>query len=66
MDVGSWEDLGSTGIESVSGNNYNAIDGNLVLAGDTYHMTFGSFWADIFHVCSTLYYALFLCLMWSA
>ncbi|KAI4086337.1 MAG: hypothetical protein LQ339_009050 [Xanthoria mediterranea] len=50
MDVGSWADLGSTGVESVPGSKFNAIDGNLQSANGTLHMNFGSFWSDLFQV----------------
>lgn len=50
MDVGSWTDLGSTGVESVSGDNFNAIDGNLQYANGKYYMNYGSFWADLFQI----------------
>lgn len=48
MEAGSWTDHGATGISSSSGKAYNAIDPNLVQAGSSYYMTFGSFWADIY------------------
>lgn len=48
MDVGSWTDHGSIGIQSDSTKAYNAIDPNLILSGSTYLMNFGSFWTDIF------------------
>lgn len=50
MDVGSWTDLGSTGVESVAGSKYNAIDGNLQSANAKLYMNFGSFWSDLFQV----------------
>lgn len=50
LDVGTWTDLGSTGIRSSSGKPYNAIDPNLVQDGSTYLLTFGSFWRDIYQV----------------
>ncbi|KAI4282426.1 MAG: hypothetical protein L6R38_002928 [Xanthoria sp. 2 TBL-2021] len=50
MDVGSWTDLGSTGVESVAGSKFNAIDGNLHSANATLYMNFGSFWSDLFQV----------------
>ena len=50
MDVGSWTDLGSTGVESVSGSNFNAIDGNLQSANGKFYMNFGSFWSDLFQI----------------
>ncbi|KAI1354804.1 glycoside hydrolase family 43 protein [Xylaria sp. FL0043] len=48
MDVGTWTDHGATGVKSAAGKPYNAIDPNLVLAGSTYYLTWGSFWADIY------------------
>ena len=51
MEVGTWTDCGSTGVMSHAGSAYNAIDGNVVLAGDgSYYMSFGSFWRDIYNV----------------
>lgn len=50
MDVGTWTDHGAAGVTSSSGKSYNAIDPNLVLAGSTYLLTFGSFWGDIYQV----------------
>ncbi|KAI1086809.1 glycoside hydrolase family 43 protein [Rostrohypoxylon terebratum] len=50
LDVGTWTDLGATGIQSTSGKLYNAIDANLINAGGTYLITFGSFWQDIYQV----------------
>ncbi|KAI5861993.1 glycoside hydrolase family 43 protein [Durotheca rogersii] len=50
MDVGSWKDLGSTGIRSSPGKPYNAIDPSLIIADGTYLLTFGSFWKDIHQV----------------
>jgi arabinan endo-1,5-alpha-L-arabinosidase len=56
MDPGTWTDHGSTGIASRPGSDYNAIDGSLVQAEDgTYHMSFGSFWGDIYRVCRITY-----------
>ena len=46
----NWRDLGSTGVESTAGRPYNAIDPNLINAGGTWYMNFGSFWEDIFQV----------------
>jgi arabinan endo-1,5-alpha-L-arabinosidase len=46
--AGPWQDKGSTGIESYSGDNYNAIDANLLSTNTGMLVTFGSFWADIF------------------
>jgi arabinan endo-1,5-alpha-L-arabinosidase len=50
MEFGSWTDLGSTGIASVKGSPYNAIDPGIFLSGGSYYATFGSFWGDIFQV----------------
>ncbi|KAH8890151.1 glycoside hydrolase, family 43 [Thozetella sp. PMI_491] len=50
MEAGSWTDHGSTGISSSAGKAYNAIDPNLIQAGSSYYMTFGSFWGDIYQV----------------
>jgi len=48
MDVGSWTDLGATGIASTSAKPYNAIDPNLIAVGSNYYLNFGSFWHDIY------------------
>ncbi|KAF3050727.1 hypothetical protein E8E11_006371 [Didymella keratinophila] len=53
MDVGSWTDLGSTGVESVAGSKFNAIDGNLQVADGKMYMNFGSFWSDLFQIQMT-------------
>ena len=45
---GPWTDHGSTGVQSASGDDFNAIDGNLCNTGASLLMTFGSFWGDIF------------------
>ncbi|KAI5776808.1 endo-alpha-1,5-arabinanase [Geopyxis carbonaria] len=45
---GGWTDHGSTGIESEAGDAFNAIDGNMVVDGNTAYVAYGSFWADIF------------------
>ncbi|KAF2135220.1 glycoside hydrolase family 43 protein [Aplosporella prunicola CBS 121167] len=50
LDVGSWKDLGSSGVSSKEGSNYNAIDGNLFADGDNYYLNFGSFWGDLYQV----------------
>ncbi|KAK4120459.1 glycoside hydrolase family 43 protein [Parathielavia appendiculata] len=50
LDVGTWTDLGSTGVasSSTSGVAYNTIDGNFISDGSgNYFMTFGSFWQGI-------------------
>ena len=44
VEVGTWTDCGSTGVISHAGGAYNAIGGNLVLAGvGSYYMSFESF-----------------------
>ena len=48
MDPGTWTDHGSTGVESSTGNDYNAIDPNLITVSGTNYLNFGSFWSDIF------------------
>ncbi|KAL1652061.1 hypothetical protein SLS58_000185 [Diplodia intermedia] len=50
MDVGSWTDVGSTGIKSDSTKPYNAIDPALIEADGSYLLTFGSFWKDLYQV----------------
>jgi len=50
LDVNSWADLGATGVASSSGKAYNAIDGNLLIDGSDYYMSFGSFWNDLYQV----------------
>lgn len=50
MEPNTWTDLGSTGVQSGPGRNYNAIDGNLISAGGNNYLTFGSFWGDIHQV----------------
>ncbi|KAB8077287.1 putative arabinan endo-1,5-alpha-L-arabinosidase A [Aspergillus leporis] len=50
MALNTWTDHGSIGVESTTGLQYNAIDGNLLVDGSTNYMTFGSFWQDIFQV----------------
>ena len=53
MDVGTWTDLGSTGITSKPGSNYNAIDANLIALNEGgYRLTWGSFWGDIYSVAA--------------
>lgn len=48
MEVGSWTDHGPTGVASDSSKTYNAIDPTVFAdASGKYHMTFGSFYADI-------------------
>lgn len=51
MEVGSWTDHGATGVASSAGSAYNAIDPSVFTdASGAYHMTFGSFWHDIYQV----------------
>jgi arabinan endo-1,5-alpha-L-arabinosidase len=50
MELGSWTDLGATGVSSTSAKPYNAIDPNQILVGSTYYLNFGSFWDDIYQV----------------
>ncbi|OTA99443.1 glycoside hydrolase family 43 protein [Hypoxylon sp. CI-4A] len=50
LDVGTWTDLGATGIASSAGKPYNAIDPNLINVDGTYLISFGSFWDDIYQV----------------
>ncbi|KAK4165525.1 putative arabinan endo-1,5-alpha-L-arabinosidase A [Cladorrhinum sp. PSN259] len=50
LDVGTWTDLGATGVASDRSRPYNAIDGNLINVNGTYHLTFGSFWNGIYQV----------------
>ncbi|UPK99999.1 hypothetical protein LCI18_010934 [Fusarium solani-melongenae] len=50
MDVGTWTDVGATGIRSDSTKAYNAIDSNLFKDGNTWRMYFGSFWKGLFTV----------------
>ncbi|GMF11439.1 unnamed protein product [Phytophthora lilii] len=47
LDVGTWEDGGSTTITSDSSKPYNAIDPNLIEADGGYYLTFGSYWQGI-------------------
>jgi len=50
MDCGSFRDLGTTGVESRTGDNYNAIDGNLLKDGSSYLFSFGSFYSNLYQV----------------
>ncbi|KAL8953362.1 MAG: hypothetical protein Q9222_000789 [Ikaeria aurantiellina] len=50
MEVNSWTDLGTIGVESTAGSDYNAIDGNLQSANGKFYMNFGSFWSDLFQI----------------
>ncbi|KAK3618964.1 hypothetical protein LTR56_024331 [Elasticomyces elasticus] len=48
MDTGTWTDHGSTSVTSKTGDEYNAIDPNLIQVAGTNYLAFGSFWGDIF------------------
>lgn len=48
MDCGSFKDLGTTGVESRAGDEYNAIDGNLLRDGNTWRFSFGSFYSGLY------------------
>lgn len=48
MAPGTWTDHGSTGVESSTGDAYNAIDPNLFVLNGKNYLNFGSFWSDIF------------------
>ncbi|KAK4959996.1 hypothetical protein LTR10_002885 [Elasticomyces elasticus] len=48
MDTGTWTDHGSTSVTSKAGDEYNAIDPNLIQVAGTNYLAFGSFWGDIF------------------
>ena len=50
MEVGSWTDLGSTGVTSSRSKPYNAIDGNLIEVNGTYYLSYGSFWNGLYQV----------------
>ncbi|CAG8017927.1 unnamed protein product [Penicillium nalgiovense] len=50
MEEGTWTDHGSIGVESREGDQYNAIDANLLVDGSANYMIFGSFWQNIFQV----------------
>lgn len=50
LNVNSWTDLGSTGVESVAGSKFNAIDSNLQSTNGTLYMNYGSFWSGLFQV----------------
>lgn len=49
-DMNVWTDQGSTGVESVGGDKWNAIDGNLAFSNGRMVMNFGSFWSDLFQI----------------
>ncbi|KAI9151456.1 putative arabinan endo-1,5-alpha-L-arabinosidase A [Paramyrothecium foliicola] len=48
MDIGTWTDHGSTGVQSTEGDRFNAIDANLINVNGQLYMSFGSFWEDLF------------------
>lgn len=50
MDCGSFKDNGATGIQSKSGDNYNAIDSQIFKDGNGYTMNYGSFWSNLYQV----------------
>ncbi|KAH6974965.1 glycosyl hydrolase [Ilyonectria sp. MPI-CAGE-AT-0026] len=50
MDVGSWTDIGATGVRSDSSKPYNAIDSNVFKDGSTWRMYFGSWWKGLYTV----------------
>ncbi|KAH9940032.1 glycoside hydrolase family 43 protein [Epithele typhae] len=50
MELGTWTDHGAV-ITSQTGDVYNAIDPNLLVASDgTFHLSFGSYWQCVFQV----------------
>ena len=50
LENGSWVDHGSTGVESTTDDEYNAIDPTMTLVDGTYYLSFGSYWDDIMQV----------------
>ncbi|KAK5159620.1 hypothetical protein LTS14_002762 [Recurvomyces mirabilis] len=48
MDAGTWTDHGSTSVASTTGDDYNAIDLNLIQVSGKKYLTFGSFWGDLY------------------
>ncbi|TKA72835.1 putative arabinan endo-1,5-alpha-L-arabinosidase A [Friedmanniomyces simplex] len=48
LDSGTWTDHGSTSVTSKTGDDYNAIDPNLIQVSGKNYLTFGSFWGDIY------------------
>lgn len=48
LEQGSWTDHGSIGLTSDSGSPYNAIDPTVNQVGDSFFLTFGSYWGDLF------------------
>lgn len=50
MEVDTWNDGGATGVSSKNGDNFNAIDANVVRVGNGWVMNFSSFWGNIHQV----------------
>uniref|UniRef100_H3G9G1 arabinan endo-1,5-alpha-L-arabinosidase n=1 Tax=Phytophthora ramorum TaxID=164328 RepID=H3G9G1_PHYRM len=50
MDIGTWKDLGSTGVESNDSSEYNAIDPDLFVEDGRNYMIFGSYEDGLFQV----------------
>ncbi|KAE9277024.1 hypothetical protein PF008_g28950 [Phytophthora fragariae] len=50
MDIGTWKDLGSTGVKSDDSSEYNAIDSNLFIEDGRSYMIIGSYVDGIFQV----------------
>lgn len=50
MEQGSWTDHGSIGLSSTDGSPFNAIDPTVTAVDDTYYLTFGSYWGDLYQV----------------
>lgn len=50
MENGTWVDMGETGVRSTNASAYNAIDPTMILVDGTYHLSFGSYWKDIYQV----------------
>lgn len=50
MNCGTFTDWGATGVASVAGKPYNAIDAQLFNDGGVYRLNFGSFWQNLFQV----------------
>lgn len=50
LDIGTWTDLGSTGVVSDRSRPFNAIDGSLFVIDDSPILTFGSFWQGLYQV----------------
>lgn len=50
LEGGTWVDMGETGVRSTSDSPYNTIDPTMILVDGTYHLSFGSYWNDIYQV----------------